>query len=121
LKSGAQYDIANGLYSGLGLDFYDLHVYADSGTFPGAAAMCNRAAMDGVPVYLGEFGQSSAAMDDTVQYNATASFLNNAKRSCFKGAFAWRYDAAELKWAYVRADGSFRPAVQVMQAFGAQP
>lgn len=120
-KTGAQYDIANGFYSGLGLDFYDLHVFADSGTFTGATAVCNRAAVDGVTVYLGEFGQGSNAVDDTVQYSATASFLNNAKALCFKGAFAWRYDAAELKWAYVRPDGSHRPAVSVMQVFGSQP
>ncbi len=121
LKKGAQYDIANGLYSGLGLDFYDLHAYADSGTFVGATAMCQRVAQDGVPIYLGEFGQSSKQVDDVIQYNATAYFLNNAKALCFKGAFAWRFDAAESQFAYVHADFSPRPAVQVMQVFGAAP
>jgi hypothetical protein len=121
LKTGAQYDIANGFYSGLGLDFYDLHVYSDSGTFPGATAMCSRAAADGVPVYLGEFGQKSHSVDDTLQYKATASFLNGAMGLCFRGAFAWRYDAAEAWWAYVRADGSLRPAASIMQTFGALP
>jgi hypothetical protein len=120
-RTGAQYDIANGFYSGLGLDFYDLHAYSDSGTFTGATAMCSRAATDGVPVYLGEFGQSTRSTDDTLQYNATASFLNNAKALCFKGALAWRFDAAESFWNYVRADFSERPAVAVMKAFGASP
>jgi len=41
--------------------------------------MCSRAATDGVPVYLGEFGQSTHSVDDTIQYDATASFLNNAR------------------------------------------
>lgn len=120
-KTGAQYDVANGFYSGLGLDFYDVHVYADSGSFTGATALCNRAAADGVPVYLGEFGQSTHTVDDGVQYKATAAFLNNAKALCFKGAFAWRWDAAENWWAYVRADGSERAAVAVMKVFGAAP
>lgn len=120
-QSGAQYDIAKGFYSGLGLDFYDVHAYSDSGTYPGATAMCQRAAMDGVPVYLGEFGQKSESMDDTLQYNATASFLNNSLTLCLSGAFAWRYDAAEKWWAFVRPDDSYRPAVAIMQVFGAQP
>jgi len=115
---GAQYDVANGYLSGLGLDFYDFHIYSDSGTYGGATAVCNRAAADGVPVYLGEFGQASHMIDDTLQYNATASFLNTAKSLCFKGALAWRYDTAENWWSYVRADGGYRPAVAIMQAFG---
>ncbi len=120
-KNGAQYDIANGLYSGLGLDFYDLHVYSDDGAFPGATAMCSRAAADGVPVYLGEFGQKTHADDDTLQYDVTAKFLNNAKALCFKGALAWRFDPAESWWRYVRPDFSERPAVTVMKVFGGAP
>ena len=121
LMKGAQYDIANGLYSGLGLDFYDLHVYADTGTFTGQTAMCNRAASDGVPVYLGEFGHSTKQIDDTIQYTATADFLNNARGACFKGAFAWRFNPQESYFAYVHGDFSARPAVAIMQTFGAQP
>lgn len=116
----AQYDIASGMLSGLGLDFYDLHIYSDSGSFGGATALCNKAAADGVPIYLGEFGQKTQTNDDTLQYNATSSFLWNAKSLCFKGAFAWRFDAAEAYWAYALADGGARPAMQVMQAYGAQ-
>ena len=101
LKTGAQYDLANGFYSGLGLDFYDLHAYSDTGTFPGADALCSRAAADGVPVYLGEFGQQTHRLDDQLQYDATSSFLRNAKALCFKGAFAWRFDAAERWWSFV--------------------
>ncbi len=118
---GAQYDISGGLFSGLGLDFYDLHVYSDDGVFAGATAMCQRVAQDGVPIYLGEFGQSSELVDDQLQFDATASFLNNAQALCFSGAFAWRYDSAESWWSFVRPDGSRRPAVQIMQVFGAQP
>jgi hypothetical protein len=83
--------------------------------------MCQRVAQDGVPIYLGEFGQSSELVDDQLQFDATASFLNNARALCFSGAFAWRYDSAESWWSFVRPDGSRRPAVQIMQVFGAQP
>lgn len=121
LMKGGQYDIANGLYSGLGLDFYDLHAYEDSGSYTGATAMCNRAATDGVPVYLGEFGQSTKQTDDTIQYNATASFLNNSMNLCLKGAFGWRFDPQESYLAYVHADFSPRPAVAIMKTFGALP
>ncbi len=121
LQKGAQYDIASGLYSGLGLDFYDLHAYDDSGSYPGATAMCSRIAADGVPLYLGEFGQSSKQTDDTIQYDATGYFLNNSLARCFKGAFGWRYDPAEGYLAYARSDFSDRPAVAIMQAFGAMP
>lgn len=121
LMRGAQYDIANGLYSGLGLDFYDVHAYDDSGSYAGATAMCNRAASDGVPIYLGEFGQSTKQTDDTIQYDATASFLNDSRALCFKGAFAWRFDPQESYLAYLHADFSPRPAVAIMQTFGAQP
>lgn len=120
-KTGAQYDIGNGFYSGLGLDFYDVHVYSDSGSFTGATAMCSRAATDGVPVYLGEFGQKTHSVDDKLQYDSTASFLNNAKALCIKGAFAWRFDPAESWWNFVRSDFSERPAVTIMKVFGGAP
>ncbi len=116
---GAQHEIIAGQLSGLGLDFYDLHVYSDSGSYSGVTNLCSRAAADGIPIYLGEFGQKSERIDDTLQYNAAATFLSTAKNSCFKGALAWRFDSAENWWAFIRPDGSFRPAVSLMQTFGA--
>jgi hypothetical protein len=56
--------------------------------------------------------------DDLLQYNAAASFLYTAKSLCFKGALAWRFDAAAQWPTFVRPDGTFRPAAAVMQAFG---
>lgn len=114
-------DISTGFFSGLGLDFYDLHVYDDAGAIAGAAQVCQRAQQDGVPVILGEFGQKTHVTDDALQTSTTQAFLQNAKASCFKGALAWRYDAQEAYWNFVRDDGSSRPAVSVMQQFSAQP
>jgi hypothetical protein len=113
----AQYDLASGFLSGLGLDFYDVHLYSDNGTFGGATALCDRATLDGVPLYLGEFGQKTQVWNDTLHYAAAANFLNGAKAGCFKGALAWRFDAAEATWAYQLPDGGLRPAAQVIQAF----
>ncbi len=115
----ASFDIATGFFSGLGLDFYDLHVYSDTGAIPGVANVCARAKSDGVFMLLGEFGQRSHVESDSLQLASTQAFLAAAKSSCFAGALPWRYDAAESYWAYKRSDGSDRPAVSaVAQAFG---
>ncbi len=119
--STSQFDISNGMFSGLGLDFYDLHVYADNGSYLGASDVCTRAQTDGVPVILGEFGQMTMNDDDTLQQNTTQGFLSGSKSLCFKGALGWRFDSAEATWRYVRADGTFRPAVTVMQTYGVMP
>lgn len=113
----AAYDLALGVFSGVGLDFYDLHVYADDGVVPNLANVCKKAADDGVPIILGEFGQKTMVDDDTLQANATKAFLTAAKGSCFKAALPWRWDAAEVTWRFVRADGTLRPAADVVKTF----
>jgi hypothetical protein len=121
--STAATDISTGYFSGLGLDFYDLHAYDDSGQYPGATAVCERAAQDGVYMVLGEFGQKTQRIDDAMQATATYNFIAGAKSikggACFKAALAWRYDRTILNdagwWDYIRADGSFRPAVAWVQ------
>lgn len=113
----AAFDITNGLFSGLGLDFYDLHVYDDNGNIPSLNSLCSKAASDGVPIILGEFGQSTHSENDQLQQVSTQAFLNNAKNSCFSGALAWRFDSQEAYWSYQRADGSLRPAADVIKNF----
>ena len=117
----AQYDLISGFLSGLGLDFYDVHLYSDDATYGGQTALCARAQQDGIPLYLGEFGQKTQVWNDVLQYNVTAGFLYGAKNSCFAGALAWRYDSSEATWAFELADGGMRPAVQVMQLYGSLP
>lgn len=107
----AAFDLALGVFSGLGLDFYDLHVYADDGLVPNVTNVCAKAASDGVPIVLGEFGQKTTSDDDALQRNSTKAFLAAAKGSCFKAALPWRLDAAENTWRFLRADGTPRPAV----------
>ncbi|MBK6692944.1 MAG: hypothetical protein IPG50_12205 [Myxococcales bacterium] len=113
---GGAADLAGGLFSGLGLSFYDLHAYADDGVIGGADAVCRRAAHDGVAVVLGEFGQSSRVDDDALQARVASAFVRAARSSCLQGALAWRYDAHERWWGFVRADGDARPATQAMRA-----
>jgi hypothetical protein len=109
-----------GLFSGLGFGFYDLHVYSDTGDFMGVAAVCQRAAFDKVPIVLGEFGQKSHVTDDRLQYKVTSRFLELAQSSCFSGALAWRFDAAEKWLSYVQSDGSLRPAAHIIRKLGQQ-
>jgi hypothetical protein len=94
-------EITFGLFSGLGLNFYDLHVYADSGQYSGETALCNKVSADGVPIILGEYGQKSQTYSDSLQTTATYNFINGAKNFingakgyCFWAALAWRYEAS---------------------------
>jgi hypothetical protein len=111
--SFAAFEIAVGLYSGLGLDFYDLHAYADWGRL---TALCNR-----VPIILGEYGQKSHTFSDDLQFWTTFIFLTTAKTHCFSAALAWKYETwcDTMKgcpsqgydwWTYLKPDGTFRRA-----------
>ncbi len=110
-------DVKNGLFSGLGLDFLDIHVYDNNGSIPFLYEICERARREGLPVILGEFGQGSKHYDDDLQKSSTEKFLRNAKNSCLEGALAWRFDAQESYFAFQRADGSMRPAAEVIRDF----
>lgn len=105
-------DLTRGLVSDLGLDFYDLHLYDDAPTGHVFVWTCDRARRDRVPILLGEFGQKTQKDDDALQLAATKAFLKSAKESCYRGVLAWRLDAAEKTWRFLREDGSFRPAAK---------
>ena len=115
-------EITLGLFSGLDLDFYDIHVYADWGQYSGVTALCNRVSVDRVPIILGEYAQNSHTYDDTLQYWTTYNFLTTAKTHCFSAALAWKYETNELWWTYLnlklngslQPDGSFRPAYSLI-------
>jgi hypothetical protein len=88
----AAQEITLGLFSGIGLDFFDLHEYTDSGQYPGQTALCNKVRNDQQQIILGEFGQKSKTYSDVIQNNATTAFLYGAARSCFSGALAWKFE-----------------------------
>jgi len=85
-------EITLGFFSGLGLSFYDVHVYSDTGNYPGQQELCDKVKADNTPIILGEFGQLSKSYDDNLQQSSTYVFLFNAKNSCFSGALAWKYE-----------------------------
>ncbi len=109
-------EITLGLFSGLGLDFYDIHIYADWGQYSGVTGLCNRVSADRVPIILGEYAQNSHTIDDTLQYWTTYNFLTTAKTHCFSAALAWKYETNEAWWEYLipgpglpPPDGACRP------------
>lgn len=112
-------EVADGLYTDLGFDFYDLHVYNDKGEIPYFYKICEMVRKTRVPIIVGEFGQLTQKVDDALQSKVTYNLLRNAKFSCFSGAIAWRFDAADTIWHYQRPDGSLRPAVEVIKKFKA--
>jgi hypothetical protein len=114
-------EITFGLFSGLGLDFYDLHAYADSGQYPGQTALCSKVSSDKVPIILGEYGQGTQTDSDWIQYNATSNFLYGARTHCFSAALGWRYEDATQTWfTFLRPDGGFRWAYYfIQQNYGA--
>jgi hypothetical protein len=117
-------EITFGLYSGLGLDFYDVHIYADFGRYAGQVELCNKVRADGLQIILGEYGQSSPVFDDGLQALTTSSFLFGAQHSCFSSALAWKFEATNQNWFTYLLRGNlygnltFRPAYYVIKAFG---
>jgi hypothetical protein len=118
-STGVQ-DLLNGRFSGLGLDFYDIHLYNDTGTIPQGQKLRDLARWTGTPIVLGEFGQKTKRRDDDLQYRVTWYFLWSALSLEFKGAFAWRLDddRAEPGWTAHHSfyiDDQPRPAVWLVR------
>jgi hypothetical protein len=90
--SYAAQEITLGLFSGIGLDFFDLHAYTDTGQYSGQTALCNKVIRDQQQIILGEFGQKSTAINDWLQNYVTKAFLYGAAHSCFSGALAWKFE-----------------------------
>jgi hypothetical protein len=116
-------DLVAGRFSGLGLDFYDIHVYNDDGVIPQAFQLRDLCWRTGMRLFLGEFGQKSQRVDDGLQRKVTARFLAAARAlGCF-GALAWRLDDERPNvpgfvpaYSYLRG-GVERPAVADARAF----
>jgi hypothetical protein len=119
-------DLAGGRFSGLGLDFYDLHVYDDDGAIPMGFPLRARSWQDGRQIVLGEFGQASARVDDALEAQAAAAFLANARSLGFAAALGWRFDDERPDdpgfvpyLSYLR-DGLPRPAVDEVRKAAAE-
>ena len=114
-------DVIAGRFDGLGLDFYDLHVYDDGGRIPRGWALVVHARARGRPLVLGEFGQKSTKVDAALQARVTRRFLQDAARLGFKAAFAWRLEDWQSNgrhFTFWNEDGTPRPAVGIVRALG---
>lgn len=104
------------------VDFFDLHLYNDTGRIPNCEKIREMATREGKKVYLGEFGQFSGRFSDSLQSHATRGFLQNAKACGFSGALGWRLSDirpgynSEARHSF-EAFGKTRPAYEVMRAF----
>lgn len=98
------------------VDFYDVHLYSDSGEIPSPARVRLLRQRTGKPLVLGEFGQGSEVVDDALQERVTLSYARSAAQAGFAAAFAWRLSdlagsARTLKTlSFERSDGTLRPA-----------
>jgi hypothetical protein len=101
-------------FKGLGLDFYDFHVYADDGYVPAVSTL-------GVdkPVYMGESGQGTDAWNDTLQNTAENNFLYNTDNGDYAGLGIWDYDYAGANDIYqmLETNGSWRPVCTTIKNF----
>ncbi len=113
-------NIKNGLYSKLGLDFYDFHEYRNDGYLPRVSDLnVDR------PVIIGEFNQDNQKEihNDRVQNDAVAAFLRNARDGGYAGAIVWYYDHPGTKkesfLSILQGNGSadWRPACYTLRDF----
>lgn len=113
--------VLDGKFDGLGLDFYDVHLYTDSGAIPRAAALVAHARARGVFVVLGEFGQSKTSVDAALQSRVAERCLAEARRAGFAAALAWRLEDSQAtgeQFSFFEPDGRERPALAVMRRYG---
>ncbi|MFC1706016.1 hypothetical protein ACFL59_04230 [Planctomycetota bacterium] len=109
-------------FCGLGLDFYDVHLYNDQGSIPRGWELRALAQRTRTPIVLGEFGQRTETRDDELQRQVTWYFLWRARNYGFTGAFAWRLDDDRDTPGYAAhhsyyIDGRQRPAVWLVRYF----
>lgn len=112
-------NVKSGYFSGLGLDFNDIHEYNTDGKLPPASSLGVR-----LPVLLGEFNADGKdAANDDVQRQTVERFLGCARDGGYVGAIYWYYD---FPWCentsgmqIVQAHGSsaWRPAAYVLRDF----
>ncbi len=113
-------NIKAGRYSGLGLDFYDLHEYRNDGQLPPVREL----GVD-LPVVVGEFNQNNQkeVEDDELQRRAVESFLRHARDGGYAGAIYWDYGYSKaegiafLRILRGRGSAAWRPAAAILRDF----
>lgn len=110
-------NVKAGRFSGLGLDFYDIHIYNNTGNLPDLDSLnVDR------PVLIGECGQShSSGWNDTIQDNVIKNIIQNAHNYDYAGVLPIHYEyppgRADNIWSFLNSDGSWRPVCYSMKEF----
>ena len=68
------------------VDFYDFHVYNDTGSLPKYTDLN----LD-KPCVIGECGQSNQNVDNNLQRNVVKNFLEHSKKLQYSGCMIWEY------------------------------
>lgn len=104
------------------VDFWDIHVYRDSGEIKNCEKIKSMAQKYHKKIYLGEFGQDSDKFNDELQKTNAENFIRNAKRCGFSGALAWRLSDVrdgvnpDARHSFEAVEVSkMRPAFEVIQ------
>lgn len=114
-------DVIDGRFDGLGLDLYDVHLYTDGTTIPDGARLAAHGRARGVPVIVGEIGQSKTADDPALQARVLEGILSDAARLGLRGVLAWRLEDRQAngrQFTFFEPDGRARPALAVMRRHG---
>jgi fibronectin type 3 domain-containing protein len=81
-------NVQNGLLSGLGLNFYDFHYYADTPSLPDASTM-----PQDLPCIMGECNQgSSNKWSDSIENTAVTGLIQQTFSSGYSGILVWDYN-----------------------------
>lgn len=106
VSSGSNWDMVQH-FKGLGLDFYDIHVYRDDSHLPNVQDfMVDR------PIIVGEFGVGTKKdNDDALQQKVVVAFMKNALERGYAGCFVWAYGPRERYFNLVQEGGKRRPVV----------
>lgn len=106
-------NLQSGLYAGLGLDFYDAHIYTDDPAPPPVGSL----ALD-LPCLIGEYNVTrETAADPKLQAELVAQFLAGAEAGGYMGALVWSYGHAETASPYglLQANGRWKPVAKVIR------
>ena len=99
--------LAEGLYGGLGLDFWDAHAYLPPAQYPPAADLTRR-----VPVVIGDFGHTqNLGRNPRLQEATLQEAYAVADRLLYYGLFAWMLDfpGTDRQFSFYDSDGRLRP------------
>ena len=100
---------------GLGLDFYDSHLYSDA---PNLYTVGTPALNPDKPILLGEYGRFTQLTDDNLQNTNGVAFIQQARERKWNGTVQWSYLVDGSNREIRRANGTFRPLASTLRSFG---